>query len=205
LPDPLKSRIGRTIRKLAAKPAPAANDPNAIGDYVIGLPTAQNAVDCLPGWTIAFPDTAGVKAGEAARPDESVIRAGVEAIGGVAGRCVLVIGPAEGWLTVWLDAQRPQIFDALEEDRLAFLRCLVMKEVEQLGRVRFRLGDPVAWLSMETNGYDLIVLPKQYAGLAEAAGPRTLNLLVLAPEVATPAGFARDAEFPAGAALFRRN
>jgi SAM-dependent methyltransferase len=47
--------------------------------------------------------------------------------------------------------------DAIEADKLAFMRCLITKEIVGLIRAKFWLGDFVKWLENKDKNYDLIV------------------------------------------------
>src|SRR5450631_2648286 len=105
----------------------AADKPDdaAFGQYVETLPTLQNAIDCLPGWNSAFPERFGVTAGPLHLYNDPRIH-------------------WEAGRTAYLDAAGAEV-DAVEANKLAFMRCLVAKEIYGLARAKFWLGDFVKW------------------------------------------------------------
>lgn len=131
------------------------------GDRVFGqfdgrAPSAQNAVDALPGWLSAFPPDASIAAGQLAFYADPRIAWCLELFGSLAGRSVLELGPLEGGHTYMLERAGAGSIDAVEANRTAFLRCLVFKEIAGLKVARFHLGDFVKWLDGERT-YDLVV------------------------------------------------
>jgi hypothetical protein len=125
--------------------------------YVESLPTPQNAVDAIPGWTCAFPPEVPVKAGSLPLYADDRIAWLIDRYGGLEGRTVLELGPLEGSHTYMLERAGAARIDCIEANRLAYLRCLVFKELAQLQRARFHLGNFVAWLDQPDLRYDLIV------------------------------------------------
>ncbi|MDB5592224.1 DUF1698 domain-containing protein [Enterovirga sp.] len=124
--------------------------------YATGLPSAQNAVDALPGWLSALPPDLGVKAGILPLYDDERIRWLIEQHGPVAGRRILELGPLEAGHTCMLEQAGADVV-AIEANRLAFLKCLVVKEIVGLRSARFRVGDFIAALEEESTRYDLVV------------------------------------------------
>jgi hypothetical protein len=125
--------------------------------YVATFPTWQNAIDVVPGWNHAFPPAAGVTAGPGHMYEDSRISWCLEKMGTLHGKHVLELGPLEGMHTYMLSRAQPDKIDAIEANALAFLRCLVTKEVLALDKASFRLGDFNAWLEKSGVRYDLIV------------------------------------------------
>jgi hypothetical protein len=70
----------------------------------------------------------------------------VQALGGVAGAAVLELGPLEGAHSWMLEQRGAASVTAIEANRRAYLKCLVMKETLGMSRVRFLLGDFVEYL-----------------------------------------------------------
>lgn len=127
-----------------------------LGEYVEGLPRPQNAIDCLPGWNAALPPQIDVKAGAATLYADPRILWAIEQFGSLKGRHVLELGPLEASHTYLLEQQEPISLTAIEANRMAFLRCLVVKELLGLKIARFHLGDFNAWLEQRDNLYDMI-------------------------------------------------
>ncbi|BDV37033.1 class I SAM-dependent methyltransferase [Methylocystis bryophila] len=124
--------------------------------YVPLAPSHQNAVDAIPGWSTSLPPEHGVKAGALATYADPRIAWAIQCYGSLEGREVLELGPLEAGHTFMLDRAGAQV-DAVEANQLAFMRCLVAKEIIGLPRSRFWLGDFVKWLENSEKTYDLIV------------------------------------------------
>jgi hypothetical protein len=117
----------------------------------------QNAVDLVPGWNHAFPEHLAIKAGSAPLYNDARIQWGVEQFGNLAGTRVLELGPLEGFHTAMLECNRPAVLDAVEANVAAYLRCLITKQVFDLRRAKFQLGNFLPWLARDDDKYDLIV------------------------------------------------
>jgi hypothetical protein len=128
-----------------------------LDEYVSGMPTAQNAIDALPGWCHALPGHVGALAGPGAFYEDPRILWAIEQFGPLAGRTVLELGPLEASHTYMLDRQAPDYVHAIEANKTAYLRCLVVKELLDITRAKFFLGDFVPWLRSHDVRYDLIV------------------------------------------------
>lgn len=124
--------------------------------YVDSLPSAQNAIDAIPGWTCALPPQFSVTAGLHTMFDDHRIKWAIECFGPIAGRRVLELGPLEANHTFILDGAGAAI-DAIEANKLAYFRCLVAKEIMGLSRAKFFLGDFVKWLETVDTTYDLTI------------------------------------------------
>ena len=124
--------------------------------YVAELPSAQTAIDAVPGWIGAMPPEAGAVAGEFPFfVDPRLVR--LLARYDCAGKTVLELGPLEGFHTYMLHTAGAAAIDAIEANVLAFVRCLITKETLRLDRARFHLGDFMKWLEATPTRYDLIV------------------------------------------------
>lgn len=120
-------------------------------------PSAQNAVDAVPGWCTALPRETGAAAGALALTQDDRIAWMIEALGSVAGMEVLELGPLDGGHTAMLHGAGAARIEAVEANRLAFLRCLVTKNLLGLDRARFHHGDISAGLGTVERRYDLIL------------------------------------------------
>lgn len=125
--------------------------------YVQSAPSAQNAVDIIPGWSTAFPPQFSVTAGTLPTFADARIQYALDRFGPLNDRVVLELGPLEAGHTAMLEAAGAGQIDAIEANQLAFMRCLVAKEIMQLKHTRFWLGDFVKWLENASESYDLIV------------------------------------------------
>ena len=129
----------------------------SLNHYVIGMPNPQNAVDAMAGWIGAMPPESGLVAGGAALYADTRIAWLLQRCFAVAGRDVLELGPLEGSHTYMLHQAGAATIDAIEANALAYMRCLVAKEVLGLNRARFLLGDFLPWLEAAQRRYDLVV------------------------------------------------
>lgn len=140
-----------------AKTKSNRNDGEAFAQYDDRAPAPQNAVDSMPGWLGAFPPETGVTAGPLAFYADARIAWCLELIGPIAGRSVLELGPLEGGHTYMLERAGAATLDAVEANKLAYMRCLIFKEVVGLKVARFHLGDFTKWVEDDSRRYDLVV------------------------------------------------
>ena len=155
--EPVLERISRLFRRGRSGPAgPFRTSTEVLDRYVAELPSAQTAIDSMPGWIGAMPPGAGATAGEFPfYADPRIVR--LIAGYACAGRTVLELGPLEGFHTYMLHEAGAAAIDAIEANVLAFVRCLVVKETLRLDRARFHLGDFMKWLEAAPARYDLVV------------------------------------------------
>ena len=139
----------------APTPEPAMNFDDA---YERRAPTAQNAVDAMGGtWVAQFPGELQLQAGSIALHSDARISWLIDQIGGVAGLDILELGPLEASHTAMLlEAQAKSVL-AIEANRVAYLKCLVVKEIRKLDRASFLLGDLNQFLNQDERSWPLIV------------------------------------------------
>ena len=130
---------------------------DVLDHYVVKPPSAQNAIDSVPGWTSAMPPETGLRAGRSPLFADTRIAWLLQERFQVAGKSVLELGPLEGLHTYMLDRAGAASIDAIEANALAFVRCLIAKEVLKIERANFFLGDFVAGLEATDKRYDLVV------------------------------------------------
>lgn len=128
-------------------------DPRAL--YELAAPSHQNAINLMPGWVTAFPPDLRLTAGLAHLYSDSRVEWAVERFGSLAGKRILELGPLEGSHTAMLERLGARRIDAVEAHKISFLRCLVAKEIYDLRRSHFHLGDFVEGLQARTR-YDFI-------------------------------------------------
>ena len=129
----------------------------AFDGYVDKEPSTQNAVDLIPGWNHALPPEVGAEAGRGTFYYDTRIVWCLAQFGSIEGRRILELGPLEGSHTYMLDQQSPAVLHAIEANKLAFVRCLITKELLNFKHARFFLGNFVPWLERGDNSYDLIL------------------------------------------------
>lgn len=125
--------------------------------YVNSAPTPQNAIDALPGWNMSLPPHAGVTAGAHPFYQDDRIYWAIDQFGSLQGQQILEIGPLEASHTYLLEQYQPLVLDAVEANKMAYLRCLVVKELLNMNIARFHLGDASKWLENNDKRYDFVV------------------------------------------------
>ncbi|MGJ8569288.1 MAG: class I SAM-dependent methyltransferase [Hoeflea sp.] len=138
----------------------SAGDSSAteqFSQYEMRLPSHQNAIDLLPGWSSAFPPALGLTAGTIPLFGDRRILSALDSYGSIKGKTILEVGPLEGMHTSILNAREPARIDAIEANKLCYLRCLVTKEILELNNATFYLGDIRNWLSETETVYDLAI------------------------------------------------
>lgn len=68
---------------------------------------------------------------------------------------VLELGPLEAGHTYMLEKMGARSIVAVEANSRAYLKCLIVKELFELKRAKFLLGDFVAYLKNNTRHFDL--------------------------------------------------
>jgi len=125
--------------------------------YIDTAPSAQNAVDIFRDlWVGALPASLAVKAGPLDLSNDARIRWLLARVA-VEGKAVLEFGPMEASHTAMLHAAGAQSVTAIEASKLAFMKCLVVKELLDLPRAHFLHGDFRPWLASDTRRWDLVV------------------------------------------------
>jgi hypothetical protein len=128
-----------------------------LDEYVVGMPSAQHAIDALPGWNAALPPHLNVKAGVATFYADNRILWAIEQFGSIEGRRILELGPLEASHTWLLEQQGPSVIHSIEANKLSYLRCLVVKEILGMTTAKFFLGDFAEWLDKSGERYDLVI------------------------------------------------
>ena len=161
----LRSR-GETLRtaldagvnrlKRLGRPPVIHNPEDPFDTYEARPPSAQNCIDAIPGWVSAFPAETGLTAGAFHAFADTRMAWLIDKFGPMTGTSVLEIGPLEAGHTHMLHQNGASI-TAVEANKKAFLKCLVTKELFDLSRAKFLLGDCTEYLEQNGTRYDLIV------------------------------------------------
>lgn len=129
------------IARLRGKPLTA--------EYETRAPSPQWPFDLFKGeWSSHLPPPLGhVEAGWLPLFEDPRIEWAIAALGGVTGATVLELGPLEGGHSWMLERAGAASITAIEANRRAYLKCLVVKETMGIARTRFLLGDFVEYLA----------------------------------------------------------
>lgn len=133
--------------------------PRLPSRYVRKSPSVQQTLDLFHGsWSSLLPPPLeNMQAGKSALFEDQRIDWGIQTLGGVKGKRVLELGPLEGGHSWMLQKRGAAQVDAVEGNSRAFLKCLVLKELLGMDRVRFLLGDFVSFLRESADHYDICV------------------------------------------------
>ena len=149
----LRDLAGRLQRAFRAGPRAGGDLGSVFDRYEERAPAPQNAIDAVPGWCTSLP---GVVAGALSTYSDIRMVWLAERFGSLDGRTILELGPLEGGHSAQLEGFGAGVL-AIEANKLAYMRCLIAKEIFGLTRTRFLLGDFVKWLETDAGRYDLIV------------------------------------------------
>jgi hypothetical protein len=126
--------------------------------YITTLPSPQNALDLFKGeWASKLPPPfQDLTAGQAGLFEDGRITWLGERLGKVDHMHVLECGPLEGGHTYMLEKLGVASVLSIEASTHAFLRCLVVRELLELKKARFALGDFVSYIRTG-QPYDLVL------------------------------------------------
>jgi Protein of unknown function (DUF1698) len=142
-PQALYRLAGRAKSALVGLTRPAID-----ADFVTDAPSPQQALDIFKGeWLSKLPSPLEhCAAGSLPLFGDPRLQWAVDRFGGVQGCRVLELGPLEGGHSWMLEQLGAASVVAIEANRRAYLKCLTVKELTGLTRVRFLCGDSVAYL-----------------------------------------------------------
>ncbi|AXV17219.1 SAM-dependent methyltransferase [Neorhizobium sp. SOG26] len=158
------------MRNFLRRRAPSSEFESSFDQYVTSTPHHQNAIEALAGWNSAFPASLDLKAGPHHLYADPRIEWAISQYGEIEDKKILEVGPLEGMHTFMLNKWRPKLIDAIEANRICYLRCLVTKQILDLDRATFYLGDAQRWLETPRDPYDLTVASGVLYHLADPGG-----------------------------------
>ncbi len=129
-------------------------------DYITGYPSNQNILDLFHGeWSSKLPDFMNLSTspGHACLFEDARIEWVDQISGGFDGQKILELGPLEAGHTYQIEKLGATSIIAIEANKRAFLKCLCMKEILDLQRAKFLLGDFNKYLSNPNLDFDIIV------------------------------------------------
>lgn len=127
-----------------------------LDQYITLRPTSQNAIDIFcDEWSSKLPPDSGLRAGQSSLFEDPRIVWAADLLGGLEARKVLELGPLEAGHTYMLEKAGVKSVLAIEANTRAYLKCLIVKEVFNLKRARFMLGDFIEYMRDSREQYDL--------------------------------------------------
>lgn len=130
-----------------------------LDSYVLSSPNNQHVLDIFKGeWSSTLPEKFNLvtKPGTARLFEDSRVTWAEETIGKFVNLKILELGPLEGGHSYMFQNAGAQKVIAVEANMRAFLKCLCIKELLQLDKVEFKLGDFISFLKKEVSTYDLV-------------------------------------------------
>lgn len=139
--------------------AGGTSDFKTLDQFVSTAHCPQNALDIFEGeWSSSLPEPyANLKAGTSTLFWDARIHWFSNEIGGFKEKTVLELGPLEGGHSYMLEQAGAREIVAIEGNKRAYLKCLIVKELFRLQRSRFLCGDIIESLREDKTSYDLSV------------------------------------------------
>ena len=136
-----------------------SKEPSAmtiLDQYTTAAPSLQSLLDLFRDeWSSKLPDPlADLKAGSAQLFEDARINWIIEQIGGFQAKTVLELGPLEAGHSYMMQQNGVESILAVEANSRAYLKCLIIKEMFQLDRVRFLYGDFIEFLKSSEARFD---------------------------------------------------
>jgi Protein of unknown function (DUF1698) len=127
--------------------------------FITTAPSPQAAVDAVPvSWASKFPPPLDdLRAGKATLFEDARVEWAFDQLGGVQEKSVLDLGPLEGGYCYMAQRAGSSRVVGVEANTLAFLKCLVTKELLHLDRCSFMCGDVLEYLSTTDEQFDLCI------------------------------------------------
>lgn len=126
-------------------------------NYVADAPADQLAVDLFKGsWASAIPRP-GLVSGDAPLFEDGRIEWLIQHRGRFDGQTVLELGPLEGGHTYMLEQAGAASILSVEANTVAYLRCLVAKEILNTRNAHFILGDFDKYLAETEERFDFVL------------------------------------------------
>jgi SAM-dependent methyltransferase len=126
-----------------------------LGRFSGAFPGHQTALDIFRGdWTTTMPEGSGLTAGERDHSMDRRVTWGAAALGGLAGKTILELGPFEAYQTRLFENMGAAAVISIENNRDNFLKCLIVKNIVGL-RAVFLHGDMLRYLHETDTRYDV--------------------------------------------------
>ncbi len=125
--------------------------------FVSGFPSNQNGIDCFKDiWYSRFPGEYQVSAGECSLYEDPRMEWALQQLEPTNLWDVLELGPLEAGHSYYMEKHSPvRSITAIEANRICWVKCLIAKEIVDLKRSRFLLGNFLEYLRKTNQSYDL--------------------------------------------------
>jgi hypothetical protein len=123
--------------------------------FVNQAPSPRTATESVStAWASRLP-LPGVSSGEAELFADPRAEWAIELLGGVSGAKCVELGPLEGGHSYMLERAGASSVTAVEANKDAYVKCLIVKEILELQRCSFLCGDAVEYLRTTDEEFDL--------------------------------------------------
>lgn len=151
------SKFRRREHEADSSPEPSPQTRLILDQYVRTAPSAQSAIDLFTGeWSSRFPASTGLVAGDVPLFEDPRISWVIDRAGGVEGKRILELGPLEAGHSYMMHQAGASVV-AVESNSRAYAKCLIVKEVLNLQRCSFLLGDFVRYLEETDEEFDVVI------------------------------------------------
>jgi hypothetical protein len=123
--------------------------------FVRGAPSPQTTIDAVSGTWASHLPLPGVRSGEVELFSDARVDWAIEALGGVNGARCVELGPLEGGHSYMLEKAGAVQVVAVEANKDAYLKCLVVKELLELQHCSFLCGDAAEYLKVTAEQFDV--------------------------------------------------
>lgn len=130
-----------------------------LDQYVTSAYTPQEALDIFKGeWSSKLPEPlAGLESGSIPLFEDGRIEWAVAQLGGIESKTVIELGPLEAGHSYMLERLGAESILSVEANSHAYLKCLIVKELLDLKRVRFVYGDCIEYLRSNRTKFDVCI------------------------------------------------
>ncbi|MEE9412819.1 MAG: class I SAM-dependent methyltransferase [Methylococcales bacterium] len=131
-----------------------------LDQYVKKTPDKQAILDVFADeWSSAMPSGSQLTTSPGSVPlfEDSRIEWARQTMGGFNDLNILELGPLEGGHSYMLEQLGSKSIVAIEANTRAFLKCLCIKQVFDLKKVEFKLGDFMSYLEDTRQQYDVVI------------------------------------------------
>jgi Protein of unknown function (DUF1698) len=130
---------------------------NILDQYIDLMPSIQNALNIFRGeWASKLPGDSSIpEAGVTPLFEDARIIWAIEQLGGVRDKNILELGPLEAGHSYMVEKAGAASVTAIESNTRAYLKCLIIKEILELKRVKFLCGNFIEYLRSNPGKFDI--------------------------------------------------
>ncbi len=130
-----------------------------LDEYVLTEPSNQNVLDIFDGeWSSLLPAHVGLvmQPGIARLSEDVRVIWAEQALGNFSNCKILELEPLEGGHSYMFQSRNADKVISIEANKRTFLKCLCIKNILNLDRVAFKLGDFMSFLRNDNSKYDIV-------------------------------------------------